>query len=149
MDTTIGVNAGTRDRLSALKRELGVKSIDEALQQLLDERGELRQRRRSDRLLQTLARKRSAVAALCKEHHIKRLAVFGSALHGDARPDSDLDLLVEFEEGDVPSGYRFVDIEMAFEALLDAKVDLNTPQDLSPHFREQVLAEAQVAYGAA
>ena len=80
------------------------------------------------------------VAGFCQRHHIRKLAVFGSALHGDARPDSDLDVLVEFEAG----------MELELSALLDGrKVDLNTPLCLSRFFRDEVLAEAEPVYAAA
>jgi predicted nucleotidyltransferase len=73
------------------------------------------------------------------------LAVFGSALREDFRPDSDLDLLVEFEPGHTP-GLAFFGMEQELSELLGRKVDLNTPQFLSPYFRDKVLAEAEVQY---
>ena len=87
------------------------------------------------------------IADFCRRHHIRRLAVFGSVLHGDARPDSDLDVLVEFEPGNVP-GLAFFGMEQELSELLGRKVDLNTPQFLSPYFRDEVLAEAEVQYAA-
>ena len=81
-------------------------------------------------------------------HHIRRLALFGSVLRDDFGPHSDLDVLVEFEEGATP-GLRFFAIEGELSELLGQKVDLNTPGFLSPDFREQVLAEAEVFYDAA
>jgi hypothetical protein len=88
------------------------------------------------------------VTEFCRRHHIRKLAVFGSALHGDARPDSDLDVLVEFEPGHVP-GLAFFAMEQELSELLGRKVDLNTPQFLSPYFRERVIQEAEVQYVAA
>jgi uncharacterized protein len=87
------------------------------------------------------------IADFCRRHHIRKLAVFGSVLHGDAQPDSDLDVLVEFEPGHVP-GLAFFGMEQELSELLWRKVDLNTPQFLSPYFRDQVLAEAEVQYAA-
>jgi predicted nucleotidyltransferase len=87
------------------------------------------------------------IADFCRRHHIRRLSVFGSVLHGDARPDSDLDVLVEFEPGHVP-GLAFFGMEQELSELLGRKVDLNTPQFLSPYFRDEVLAEAEVQYAA-
>jgi len=84
----------------------------------------------------------------CRRHHIQKLAVFGSVLHGDARPDSDLDVLVEFAPGHVP-GLAFFGMEQELSEMLGRKVDLNTPQFLSPYFRDRALAEAQVQYAAA
>jgi uncharacterized protein len=90
------------------------------------------------------------VAEFCQRHHIRKLAVFGSALHGDARPDSDLDVLVEFEPGHVPGLFRLAGMELELSALLGGrKVDLNTPLCLSRYFRDQVLAEAEPVYAAA
>lgn len=85
------------------------------------------------------------IADFCRRHHICKLAVFGSVLHGDARPDSDLDVLVEFEPGHVP-GLAFFGMEQELSELLGRKVDLNTPQFLSPYFRDEVLLEAEVQY---
>jgi predicted nucleotidyltransferase len=87
------------------------------------------------------------IADFCRRHYIRKLAVFGSVLHGDARPDSDLDALVEFDPGHVP-GLAFFGMEQELSELLGRKVDLNTPQFLSPHFRDEVLAEAEVQYAA-
>ena len=88
------------------------------------------------------------IAEFCRRHHIRKLALFGSVLHGDARPDSDLDVLVEFEPGHVP-GLAFFAMEQELSELLDRKVDLNTPRFLSPYFRERVIQEAEVQYVAA
>jgi uncharacterized protein len=85
------------------------------------------------------------IADFCKRHHISRLAVFGSALRGDFSPDSDIDILVEFEQGYTP-GFAFFDMEEELSKLLDRKVDLNTAGFLSRYFRDKVLAEAEVRY---
>jgi predicted nucleotidyltransferase len=87
------------------------------------------------------------IADFCRRHHIRKLAVFGSELHGGSRPDSDLDILVEFEPGHVP-GLAFFGMDQELSELLGRKVDLNTPQFLSPYFRDEVLAEAEVQYAA-
>ena len=86
-----------------------------------------------------------AIAGFCQRHHIRKLAVFRSALREDFRDDSDLDVLVEFEPGQTP-GLAFFGMEAELSDLLGRKVDLNTPQFLSPYFREEVLAEAEVQY---
>ncbi len=85
------------------------------------------------------------IAAFCRRNHIRRLAVFGSALREDFTPQSDVDLLVEFEPGHVP-GLAFFRMERELSGLLGRKVDLNTPNFLSPYFRDEVLAEAEVQY---
>lgn len=88
------------------------------------------------------------IAAFCRRNHIRRLSLFGSALREDFRADSDLDLLVEFERGHVP-GLRFFAMERELSRLMGRRVDLHTPGSLSPYFRDQVLAEAQIQYDAA
>ena len=85
--------------------------------------------------------------AFCLEHHIKRLAFFGSVLRADFRPESDIDVLVEFEEGHVP-GLEFFGMAEELEALLGRKIDLLTPGFLSPHIRDEVLSQAQTHYEA-
>lgn len=85
------------------------------------------------------------IQEFCRRHHISRLAIFGSALRDDFRPDSDLDVLVEFEPGHVP-GLAFFGMQDELSAALQQRVDLNTPRFLSPYFRDQVQKEAQVIY---
>lgn len=88
-----------------------------------------------------------AVARLCRRHHIRRLSLFGSVLKASARPDSDVDLLVEFEPGRKPGFLGLAAIEAELSALLGGRtVDLRTPEDLSPHFRDQVVSMAEVQY---
>ncbi len=86
------------------------------------------------------------LAEFCRHHHIRRLALFGSVLRPDFRPDSDIDVLVEFEPGRTP-GLAFFDIEAELSRLLGRRVDLNTPQFLSPRIRKKVQAEAEVLFG--
>jgi len=88
------------------------------------------------------------VAGICRRHHIRRLALFGSVLRDDFGPDSDVDVLVEFEPEHVP-GLRFFDIEAELSQILGRKVDLVTPGFLSRHIRDEVLKEAEVQYATA
>ena len=85
------------------------------------------------------------IAEFCRKHHIKKLAIFGSALGADFRDDSDIDILVEFEQGHIP-GLAFFAMEEELSGILGRKVDLNTPECLSRYFRDKVLQEAQVQY---
>ncbi len=85
------------------------------------------------------------IGDFCRRHHIRKLSVFGSALREDFRPDSDLDVLVEFDREHTP-GLAFFGMEQELSELLGRKVDLNTPQFLSPYFRDKVIAEAEVQY---
>lgn len=87
------------------------------------------------------------IAVFCQDNHIRRLALFGSVLRPDFRPQSDVDVLVEFEPGFVPGLFTVARIERELSALFDGrKVDLCTPEDLSRYFRQTVLSEAQVQY---
>lgn len=88
------------------------------------------------------------VADFCRHHHIRKLMLFGSVLRDDFGPDSDVDVLVEFEEGRTP-GLAFFTMQAELSELLDRDVDLNTPNCLSPYFVEKVLAEAEPIYVAA
>ncbi|WP_237265926.1 MULTISPECIES: nucleotidyltransferase family protein [Tolypothrix] len=85
------------------------------------------------------------IAEICQRYHIRKVSLFGSILRDDFRPDSDIDILVEFEPGYTP-GFAFIDIQDELSMLLGRKVDLNTPQDISRYFRDRVLAEAKVQY---
>ena len=92
---------------------------------------------------------REAVSAFCRRHHITRLALFGSVLREDFRPDSDIDVLVEFQPGHVP-GLRFVAIEREFSSLLNGRrIDMVTPKFLNARIRDQVLKNAEPLYVAA
>jgi hypothetical protein len=83
----------------------------------------------------------------CRAHHVRRLALFGSRQKGTARPDSDVDLLVEFEPDRVLGliGISAMELELS-ELLGGKKVDLRTPGDLSRHFRDEVIRTAEVIY---
>ena len=90
---------------------------------------------------------RDALARVCRRYGIRRLSLFGSTLRGTARPDSDVDLLVEFEPGAKPSLLTMAEIEEELSALLGGRrVDLRTAQDLSRYFRDEVVREAEVQY---
>lgn len=92
---------------------------------------------------------RQALAALCRRHRIVRLSLFGSRLTGAARPESDIDLLVEFEPGSEPGLLALAAIETELSDLLGGKrADLRTAEDLSRHFRETVQREAILQYAA-
>jgi predicted nucleotidyltransferase len=87
------------------------------------------------------------IADFCRRHHICKLALFGSVLRDDFRPDGDIDVLVEFESGHAPGFIRLAGIALELSELLGRrKVDMNTPMGLSPYFRDEVMAEAEVVY---
>jgi predicted nucleotidyltransferase len=91
---------------------------------------------------------RERIADFCREHRIRRLALFGSVLRDDFGPESDVDVLVEFEP-DTHLGLRFFTLERELSIILGRKVDLNTPGFLSRYFRDEILAEAMNLYVAA
>lgn len=90
---------------------------------------------------------RRKLAEFCRRNHIRKLSFFGSVLRQDFRPDSDIDVLVEFEPGHVP-GFQIVAMESELSRMLGRKADLRTPKDLSRYFRDQVVREAEVQYSA-
>lgn len=96
-----------------------------------------------------LAVDREALTEICRRHSIRRLALFGSTLKGTARPDSDVDLLVEFQPGAVPGFLGMAAIEAELSDLLGGRqVDLRTASELSRHFRDEVLREAEGQFAA-
>lgn len=88
------------------------------------------------------------IVKFCLRNKIRHLALFGSVLRDDFSPESDVDVLVEFEPGE-RVGLRFFSMEQELSELLGRKVDLNTPGFLSRHFREEVQLQAEVLYDAA
>lgn len=86
------------------------------------------------------------MSLVCQRHGIRRLALFGSRLKGTARPDSDLDLLVEFEPDRVPGLLGLSGIEIELSEAFGLQVDLRTAAELSPHFRDDVCQQARVVY---
>ncbi len=89
------------------------------------------------------------IADFCRRNHIQRLAFFGSVLRDDFRPDSDVDVLVEFAPGHAVGFVGLARLERELSAIFGRTVDMRTPGELSPYFRERVLSEASVAYAAA
>jgi uncharacterized protein len=88
------------------------------------------------------------LAELCGRWHIRRLSLFGSMLRGEARPDSDVDLLVEFQPDQRVGLIQMARIERELSERIGRKVDRRTPADLSRYFRDEVLREAKVQYAA-
>jgi len=88
------------------------------------------------------------LAEFCRKKHIKKLSVFGSAIRGQLGPDSDIDLLVEFEKDHTPGLFSIIKMEMELTEMLGKKVDLRTPEDLSQYFRDEVVQNAKLQYQA-
>ena len=81
----------------------------------------------------------------CRKNHIRQLALYGSVLHDDFGSESDIDVLVEFDHAHIPGLFKIAGLERALSEILGHhKVDLRTPEDLSPYFRQDVLDQAQV-----
>jgi predicted nucleotidyltransferase len=89
------------------------------------------------------------IADFCQRHHMCRLSLFGSVLRDDFNPESDVDVLVEFEPGTRAGLIRLARLELELGEILGRKVDLNTPGFLGKYYREQILAEAEVQYDVA
>jgi len=93
-----------------------------------------------------LAISREDMEAFCLRHHIRKLSLFGSILTPRFRPESDIDMLVEFEPGRVPGYFGLAGMEIELSEMLGRKVDLRTPAELSRYFRDAVVASAAVQY---
>ena len=88
------------------------------------------------------------IAEYCRRHHIRKLSLFGSVLRDDFGPNSDIDVLVEFEPGHVP-GYKLVTMQDELSDLFGGHpVDLVIAKSVIPRLRDRVLAEAEVQYRA-
>jgi uncharacterized protein len=97
-----------------------------------------------------LAVQQDELARFCRTNLIQKLSLFGSVLKGTARPDSDVDLLIEFAPEARPSLLDLARMEFELSALLGGRrVDLRTAGELSRHFRDEVVREAEVQYVAA
>jgi uncharacterized protein len=87
-----------------------------------------------------------AIIAFCKRHPIKKLSLFGSVLRDDFGPDSDVDVLVEFEMGASIGYFELADMKFELEDVIGREVDLLTPDALSQYFRQKVLDTAVALY---
>lgn len=88
------------------------------------------------------------VIEFCRRHHVRKFAFFGSVLRDDFRPDSDVDVLIEFEPEHIPGLIRLMAMQLEFSDLIGREADFRAPGDLSRHFRERVMVEAEVLYAA-
>jgi len=86
------------------------------------------------------------IKEFCKRHHIRKLSLFGSALRDDFSPESDLDILVEFDPAHIPGFIRLAGMEIELTEILGRKADMRTAQDLSRYFRDEVLNSSKVQY---
>lgn len=88
------------------------------------------------------------LAELCRKYQVRELALFGSTVRGEARSDSDLDFLVEFEPDARIGLIAFNGLAEELSELLHKPVDLVSKRGLKQIIREQVLAEAEVVFAA-
>ena len=86
------------------------------------------------------------IAEFCKKNRIRKLSLFGSSVRRDFRPDSDVDILVEFEPGARVGLIKLASLELELSKIFGRKVDLNTPGFINKYYREKVLSEAEVQY---
>ncbi len=91
---------------------------------------------------------REQLATFCRKHHLIKLALFGSVLTDRFGPDSDVDVLFEYDPQHVPSLFDVAGMEEELGEILGRKVDMRTPRDLSRHFRDEVVRTARVEYAA-
>jgi predicted nucleotidyltransferase len=93
-----------------------------------------------------LSGKKAEIAAICRRHRVRELSLFGSALGPDFRPDSDIDLLVEFDSGASVGLLQFGELQAELEILLNRKVDLVSKRGLRPLVRERILKQLEPLY---
>lgn len=83
----------------------------------------------------------------CQRHFITKLSLFGSVLRDDFTQESDIDFLVEFKPDYIPTFFKLAQMERELSSLFkERKIDLRTPQELSPYFRQKVIQEAVIQY---
>jgi uncharacterized protein len=91
---------------------------------------------------------REQIAGFCRKHHLTMLALFGSVLTDRFGPDSDVDVLFEYDPEHVPSLFDVAEMEEELSEILGHKADMRTPRDLSRYFRDEVVRTARVEYAA-
>ncbi len=89
---------------------------------------------------------KSKIKSFCRRHNIRKLSFFGSVLRDDFGPESDVDVLVEFEPDEVVGYLKLVDMQMELSEILGRKVDLRTPAEISPFIRQRLFKTLEVAY---
>ncbi len=130
---TIQVSGATHARLVKRKLSSGAATLDAVIASALGSTG-----RRA-----RLAALAPAVAAVCRGHRVRRLRIFGSAAKGRDGPDSDLDLLVDFEPAARPGLFGLAELGEDLQEILGTKVDITTEKGLHPRLRARILAEAE------
>ena len=103
-------------------------------------------RRRTPGSRSNISIPRRRLVKFCRKYHVRKLSFFGSVLRADFNPESDIDVLVEFEPGYIIGYVRLAGAEIELSQILGRKVDLRTPGDLSRYFRDEVMKGAEVQY---
>ena len=91
---------------------------------------------------------KAQIAAFCEKHHIVKLALFGSVLTGHFSEESDVDVLVKFDQEHIPGMIRLCGMERELSEIIGRRTDMRTPNDLSRYFRDEVVNNAVVQYAA-
>ncbi|MHB9131662.1 MAG: nucleotidyltransferase family protein [Armatimonadota bacterium] len=91
---------------------------------------------------------RDEIIVFCRKYHIQKLALFGSVLRDDFRPDSDVDVLIEFDPAHIPGLIALMNMQLEFSAIIGREADFRAPGDLHRSFRDTVIADAEVLYAA-
>src|SRR4051812_25046980 len=89
---------------------------------------------------------RERLVDFCQRNGIRKFSLFGSVLRDDFGPESDIDVLVEFESGVRMGLIKLAGLEIELGSLFGRKVEMNTPRGLNPYYREKVLAKAETQY---
>jgi len=89
---------------------------------------------------------KSELETFCRKNHITKMSLFGSALNDELKPDSDIDLLVDFDKNHMPGLFDISRMEIELSGAIGRKVDLRTPEDLSRYFRDEIVKNAKVHY---
>jgi predicted nucleotidyltransferase len=82
------------------------------------------------------------IRRFCLKNHIQKLALFGSVLTNHFRKKSNIDMLVEFDSKHIPGLIGICELQYELEEIVGRQVDLRTPNDLSPYFRNDVISKA-------
>jgi predicted nucleotidyltransferase len=86
------------------------------------------------------------IEEFCKRNRVRKLSIFGSVLRDDFNPESDIDILVEFDDDATPGFFRLMRMQDELTEMLGRSVDLRTPKDLSRYFRDDVVNNAVIQY---
>jgi predicted nucleotidyltransferase len=94
----------------------------------------------------SIAKYKKPIQQFCERHHISKLSLFGSILTTAFKKSSDVDFLVQFDKKHIPTLFSLIGMEMELTDLIGHKVDLRTPNELSPSIRQSVLSHAKIIY---